>query len=101
MGRRRFYLHIQHGSETAEPLGTDPQLVDLVIEFNPQLLFGGLRTTGDQLLDVDMLHQGLFGQYSCLLGGTADADPQHARWTPAGPMVGTVLSTHSTTSSEG
>ncbi|MNE20907.1 hypothetical protein D3C80_1140500 [compost metagenome] len=84
MGRGGFDLHIQHCGEAAQPLGTNPQPVDLVIELDPQLLFCGLRTPGDQLLNVDVLHQGFLGEHGRLLGGTADADPQHARRAPAG-----------------
>ena len=83
MSRRRFHLHIQHGCEAAQTLGTDPQLVDLVVELDPQLLFSGLRATGDQLLNVDVLHQGLFGQHRRFLGSTTDADAQHAGRAPA------------------
>ena len=101
MGRRRFYLHIQHGSETAEPLGTDPQLVDLVIEFNPQL---SSVVSGPRAISSWMSICSIRASLASTAAFSA-VPPMPIPSMPGGhqpaPMVGTVLSTHSTTSSEG
>jgi len=83
VGREVAYLHVQHGRQSAQPLSADAQRVDLLVEFDAQLLGAIGRAPGDQILDIDSLHQRLLGQQHGLLGGTADADTQHARRAPA------------------
>ena len=38
VGREILYLYIQHGGETAQALCADAQLIDLLIQFEPQFL---------------------------------------------------------------
>src|SRR5690606_27154303 len=70
--------------QAAQALGADAQLVDLVEQLQAQFLDAVLRATGLQLVDVDGLHQHFLGHHCGFLGGTADADAEHARRAPAG-----------------
>ena len=77
------HLHVENGREPAQPLCADAQPVHLVVEFQPQLLGAVRRSTGDQLLDVDGVHQRLLGQQHRLLRCSADAYAQQSWRTPA------------------
>ena len=81
-------LDVEDGGEAAEPLGSDAELVDLVVELDAQLFDLVLRAAGDELLHVDGVHEGLLGQDHGLLGGAADADAEHAGRAPAGAHGG-------------
>ena len=83
MGRVVHDLDVEHGGQATQALGTDAQLVDLLEQLQADFFQTVLRATGFQLVDVDGLHQHFLGHDGGLLGGTADADAEHARRAPA------------------
>src|SRR3569833_2882658 len=78
------YLNVKNGGEAAESLGTDAQPVHLVVEFDAQLFGCGFGTARNQVLNIDRIHQRLFGQEHGFFGGTTDADSEHSGRTPSG-----------------
>ena len=84
MGRIIFNLDIQYSGQTTQALRTDTKLVDFFEQLQTQLFNPILSATCLQLVNIDGIHQRLFGQYRGLLGGSTDAQTQHSGWTPAG-----------------
>ena len=84
VGRVILDLNVEDGGQAAEPLRADAERIDLLKELDAQLLDAVLRAAGDQLLHVDRVHQRFLGEHRGLLGGTADADAEHAGRAPAG-----------------
>src|SRR5690606_24736090 len=84
VGRIVLDLDVQYRGQAAQALGADAQRVDLLVDLQAQFLDPVGRAAGDQVLDVDRLHQRFLGQQHRLLGGAADADAEHARRAPAG-----------------
>ncbi|MNT12115.1 hypothetical protein D3C72_1470300 [compost metagenome] len=84
MRREGADLHVQHGGQAAQALRADAQRVDLFVQFHAHFLDPVLRAAGDDVLNVDGLHQRFLGHQHGLLGRAADADAQHAGRAPAG-----------------
>ena len=81
-------LDVEDGGEAAEALGSDAELVDLVVELDAEFFDFVLRAAGVELLHVDGVHEGLFGHDHGFFGGAADADAEHAGRAPAGAHGG-------------
>ena len=62
MGRVVQNFDIQDGREAAKALGTNTELIYFFIDLEAQLFDAILRATGNQLLNINRAHQGLFGQ---------------------------------------
>ena len=77
-------LHVEHRGEAAESLRADAERIDLVVQLDAQLLDPVPRPARLELRHVDGLHQRLLRHQHRLLGGTADADAEHARRAPTG-----------------
>ena len=81
-------LDVEDGGEAAEALGSDAEVVDLVVEFDAEFFDVGLGAALDELLHVDGVHEGLLGEEHGLFGGASDADAEHAGGAPAGAHGG-------------
>ena len=77
------HFHVQHRGQPAQPLRANAQPVHLVVQLHAHLFGGRDGPAGNQVLNVDRVHQRLFGQQHCLLRRAANADAQHARRTPS------------------
>jgi hypothetical protein len=84
MRRRCKDLDVEHGREAAEALRTDAQVVDLVVKLDAELLDPVFRSAGDDLLDVDGVHERFLRHDHCFLRCAADAETQHAGRAPTG-----------------
>jgi hypothetical protein len=84
VGRIVLDLHVHHRGQATETLGADAQAVHRVHDLQAQFLDPIGRPAPAQIIDVDGVHEGLLGEHRGLLRGTADADTQHPRRTPAG-----------------
>ena len=78
------HLQIQHRGQPPQALGADAQGIDLLEQFQTQLLRPIGWPPGLQIMDVDGFHHGFLGHQHGLFRGAADADAQNARRTPAG-----------------
>ena len=87
VGRIIQDFHVQHGGQAAQALRAYAQGVYFFKEFQAQGFDGGeFRARCGfflQFVDVDVAHQGFFGQQGGFFGCAADADTQNARRTPA------------------
>ena len=50
-------LDIQHRRQPAQPLGADPERIDLVVDLQPQFLQPGFGTPRCKFMNVDRIHQ--------------------------------------------
>ena len=62
VARRVQHLHVEHGGQAAQSLRADAQPVHFVIELDAELFRRGLGAARDEFLNVDGVHQRLFGQ---------------------------------------
>ena len=81
-------LDVENGGEAAEALSADAEAIDLVVEFDAKLFGGGFGAAGDEVLDVDGVHEGLLGEEHGFFRGAADADAEHAGRAPSGAHGG-------------
>ena len=88
MGRILLDLQIQDGGQAPEPLGAYAEGVDLLEQLQAQLLDRVRRPARLELVNVDVLHQGLLGQQHGLLRRATDTDAEHPRGAPAGTHRG-------------
>ena len=72
------HLDVEDGGEAAESLGADAEAVDLVVKLDAEFFSSGLRAAGDEVLNVDGVHEGLLGEEHGFFGGAADADAEHS-----------------------
>ena len=77
-------LDVHHRGQPAEPLGTDAQAIDLVVQLEPQFLGAVAGATLLQIVNIDRFQQRFLGQDHRLFGSSADADAEHARRAPPG-----------------
>ena len=80
-------LYVQYGGQPAQALCANAQRVDLFVQLNAQLLnrrqgptFAGFL---QQLVHIQIFHEGFFCAQHGLLRCAADANAQHARRAPA------------------
>ena len=85
-GMRRIIpdLDVHHRGKTAETLRADTEPVDLVVQFQAQLLGAVAGAALLQIVNIDRLQQGLLRQQHRFFRSAADTDAEHARGTPAG-----------------
>ena len=81
-------LDVENGGEAAEALRADAEAIDLVVELDAEFFGGGFGAAGDEVLNVDGVHEGLLGEEHGLFRGAADADAEHAGRAPAGAHGG-------------
>ena len=62
MGRVIQNLDIQDSREATEALCANAELVHFFINLEAQFFYAVLWPTGNQLLNINRAHQGLFGQ---------------------------------------
>jgi hypothetical protein len=95
------HLDVEHGREAAEPLGADPERVDLLVELDAQLL-GARRGAAPRSSAMSI---GSMSDSLAISIAFSAVPPMPMPSMPGGhhpaPIVGTVLSTQSTIESEG
>src|ERR1700751_1188174 len=81
-------LHIENRGEAAQALCPDTEFIDFPVQLDSRLfeLAGGAAR--DDFLDVDVLHEGLFGEEHGFFGGAADTDAEYAGRAPSGAHGG-------------
>ncbi len=83
MRRESVDLDVEHCGKPAQPLRADTQCIHFFVELDTQFFHLALRTTGQQLVHVDVVHERLLGHKHSFFCRTADTNTQHARRTPA------------------
>ena len=81
-------LDVEDGGEAAEALRADAEAVHLVVEFDAEFFGRGFGAAVDEVLDVDVVHEGLLGEEHGFFRSAADTDAQHAGRAPSGAHGG-------------
>ena len=85
VGRMRrvfLQLHVKHRGQTTQALSADAQGIHFLKQLHAQPFGRIAGSVGLQLVHVQWLHQGFFGQQHGLLWRTANAHTKNARWAP-------------------
>lgn len=101
MGRVVHDLHVEHGGQTAQALGADAQLVDLLEQLQAQLLDTVLRAAGLQFVDVDRSIRTSLAISAAFSAVPPIPMPSMPGGHQPAPISGTVFSTQSTIESDG
>ena len=83
MRRIGLDLHVEHSGEATESLSADAQRVHLIHDLEAQRFELVLRAALADFVNVDGLEQRFLGEHHRFFSGSANADAEHARRTPA------------------